>query len=75
MNGPADAQGSGAGAYDKSSPVDELTHTQRLLKRVRAVAHRITERVRRVTEDTELNSPALKTDTAPDIPPLPDGTK
>jgi hypothetical protein len=75
MNGPADAQGSAAGGYDKNSPVEELAHTQRLLKRVRTVAHRITERVRRVTEDTDLNVPLLK-DTSPDIPPLPpDGTQ
>ena len=41
-----------------------------LLDRVRAVARRIVERVRRVTQDTHLDHTALPTDPTAELPPV-----
>jgi hypothetical protein len=41
-----------------------------LLARVKEVARKIMERVRKVTEDTDLNNPVLPTDPTEETPPL-----
>ena len=43
-----------------------------LLERVKKVAQRIIERVRRVTEDTDLEHRALPTDPTDEAPPISD---
>jgi hypothetical protein len=58
MNTTTDRSTSDAPGYDAAAAVEELTRTRRLLWRVRAVARRITQRVRKATGEDVPPAPA-----------------
>jgi hypothetical protein len=68
---PDDATGSPEGTSDGTEPGRPTTFLE-LIARVRTVARRITARVRRVADDTGLDTPVLPPADAADVPTVRD---
>jgi sarcosine oxidase gamma subunit len=67
----SDVSGTTSGDSDTGPLLDTETQGKLVLRRAKAVAQQITDRVRTVTADTLPDAPALRGDTQEDIPALP----
>jgi hypothetical protein len=68
---PTDANPPEQGRSDDLPEAEVLTPDDELLARVKEVARRIVERVRKVAGDTQPDSPALSSDPTDEHPPTP----